>query len=109
MKKNIMAGFILIMVMTLLPLAAGNNCWAAPLEEGAFKVVGYYSGDLFDEPVDKLATDKLTHIIYAFLIPREDGSLMELEKPEQLRQIVSQAHRDGAEVLIAMGGWSYIN
>lgn len=109
MKKNIMAGFILIMVMTLLQLAAVNNCWAAPLEEGSFKVVGYYSGDLFDEPAEKLATDKLTHIIYAFLIPREDGSLMELEKPEQLRQLVSQAHRDGAEILIAVGGWSYKN
>lgn len=72
-------------------------------------MVGYYSGDLFNEPVKKLPTDKLTHVIYAFLIPREDGSLVELEKPEQLREIVTQAHKDGTKVFIAVGGWSYQN
>ena len=46
-----------------------------------FKVVGYYSGSLFDEPLDRLQTDKLTHIVYAFLIPQEDGGLVPLEKP----------------------------
>ena len=72
-------------------------------------MVGYYSGDLFNEPVKKLPTDKLTHVIYAFLIPWEDGSLVELEKPEQLREIVTQAHKDGTKVFIAVGGWSYQN
>ncbi|HBD65289.1 MAG TPA: hypothetical protein DC038_12750, partial [Clostridiales bacterium] len=48
-----------------------------------FKVIGYYSGDLFDEPVENLQTDKLTHVIYAFLIPKSDGTLVELSKPEQ--------------------------
>lgn len=109
MKKYFMAGFLLIMVMLILQFTGGNNCLAAPQKDGQFKVVGYYSGALFDEPVGNLATDKLTHIVYAFLIPREDGSLMDLEKPEQLRQLASQAHRDGAQVFIAVGGWSYDN
>ncbi len=72
-----------------------------------FKAVGYYSGDLFDEPVENLQTDKLTHVIYAFLIPQADGTLVELKKPEQLKELVAQAHADGAEVFIAVGGWSY--
>lgn len=72
-----------------------------------FKVVGYYSGELFNEPVEKVQTQKMTHVIYAFLIPKEDGNLVALEKPEQLKQLVAQAHRDGAKVFIALGGWSY--
>lgn len=72
-----------------------------------FKVIGYYSGDLFNEPLENLQTDKLTHVIYAFLIPEKDGSLVELKKPEQLRELVVKAHNDGAKVFIAVGGWSY--
>lgn len=72
-----------------------------------FKVIGYYSGDLFNEPIENLQTDKLTHVIYAFLIPRSDGSLVELKKPEQLKKLVVQAHNDGAKVFIAVGGWSH--
>lgn len=75
----------------------------------SFKVVGYYSGDLFDEPIENLPTDQLTHIIYAFLIPKADGSLEPLAKPEQLRALTAQAHQDGAKVFIALGGWSYNN
>jgi len=72
-----------------------------------FRVVGYYSGDLFNEPVEKLQTDKLTHIMYAFLIPTEDGSLVPMEKPEQLSAVVEKAHADDCQVFIALGGWSY--
>lgn len=86
----------------------GNPDSAGTPETGKqFKVIGYYSGSLFNEPVEKLQTDKLTHVIYAFLIPQEDGSLVPLEKPDQLLELVAQAHRDGAKVLIALGGWSY--
>jgi len=85
-----------------------DTAWA-DTRQPSFKIIGYYSGSLFDEPVDKLQTDKLTHVIYAFLIPREDGTLIDLEKPEQLKQLVDKAHRDGARVFIAIGGWSYQN
>ena len=107
-RKSI--GFLLIMMLALnLGLTSG---FAADSSEEAgkenqFKIVGYYSGALFNEPVEKLQTDKLTHIIYAFLIPKEDGNLVALEKPDQLRELVEQAHNDGAKVYIALGGWSY--
>lgn len=72
-----------------------------------FKVVAYYSGDLFNEPVEKLQTDKLTHIMYSFVIPKVDGTLHDLKNSRQLEELVAKAHKDGAEVFISLGGWSY--
>ncbi len=107
MKKLILS--ILIVAVSLCMLL--SYVIERPAEKNEtmtdFKVVGYYSGDLFDEPVERLQTDKLTHIMYAFAIPAIDGTIHELKKPEQLREIVVKAHRDGAEVFISLGGWSY--
>jgi len=77
------------------------------MKDNPFKVVGYYSGTLFNEPIENLQTGKMTHIIYAFLIPKEDGNLVALEKTDQLKELVAKAHKDGAKVYIALGGWSY--
>ncbi len=96
-------GFILL----ILPgTAVGSFAEESPREPD-FRVIGYYSADLFDEPAEHLQTDKLTHVMYAFLIPQADGSCLPPPKPEQLRAVVEQAHRDGAEVFAALGGWSY--
>ncbi|MBF8981916.1 hypothetical protein IZY60_00040 [Lutibacter sp. B2] len=74
-----------------------------------FKVVGYYS-EIFKDPIDKnVQFDKLTHIIYAFLIPAEDGTLIGIEKPEKLKELVKKSHKNNVKVLIAVGGWSYQN
>lgn len=100
---------IFIAVAVIFMTAMYPSDCRAEINEKPFKVIGYYSGDLFDEPVEKLQTGKLTHVIYAFLIPQEDGTLVDLEKPEQLKQLVAQAHNDGAKVFIAVGGWSYQN
>jgi hypothetical protein len=100
---------IIIILMAVLMLSI-YTCYGAEISlsnEKDFKVIGYYSGDLFNEPLDKLQTDKLTHVIYAFLIPKSDGTLEELKKPEQLIELVDKAHRDGAKVFVALGGWSY--
>lgn len=109
-KKVLCMFLITLFASTLYPktslaVQTTNNATNEP----QFRVVGYYSGDLFDIPVEKLQTDKLTHVFYAFLIPQEDGSLVDLEKPEKLKQLVAQAHNDGAKVFIALGGWSYQN
>ncbi len=86
---------------------ARNTVEKGTNQTNTFKVIGYYSGDLFNEPVEKLQTDKLTHVMYAFLIPKDDGSLVPLEKPEQLKQVVEQARAENCKVFIALGGWSY--
>lgn len=72
-----------------------------------FRVIGYYSGDLFEEPLSSLQTDKLTHIMYAFLIPQSDGSVLPLAEEENVRQLIKKAHNDNCKVYIAVGGWSY--
>lgn len=74
-----------------------------------FRVIGYYSGDLFEEPLENLQTDKLTHIMYAFLIPQADGSVLPLAEEENVRQLIEKAHNDKCKVFIAVGGWSYNN
>lgn len=112
-KKNMI--YIITAILIASSFSSVFAAESAPAEESrgqykqsdAFKVVGYYSGSLFDEPVSSLQTDKLTHVVYAFLIPKADGSLVPLEKPNQLRELTTQAHRDGAKVFIALGGWSY--
>ena len=76
-------------------------------KENEFRIIGYYSGDLFDEPLENLQTDKLTHIMYAFLIPKKDGSCVPFENPDKVKALVEKAHKDGCKVYIAIGGWSY--
>lgn len=100
----------IIILLAVLIMSSIYACYGEETDtssEKEFKVVGYYSGDLFNEPLEKLQTDKLTHIVYAFLIPKSDGTLVELKKPEQLTELVEKAHKDGAKVFVALGGWSY--
>lgn len=96
-----------IFVLLILSIFIIMGTTTVNAQENPFKVVGYYSGALFNETIEKLQTDKMTHIIYAFLIPEADGNLVALEKPDQLKELVAQAHNDGAKVYIALGGWSY--
>lgn len=78
-------------------------------KDGNFRLIGYYSADLFNEPIDRLPFDQLTHIMYAFLVPADDGSIAFVPKLEQLKELVKTAHLQDTKVLIAVGGWSYQN
>lgn len=71
-----------------------------------FKIVGYYP-DWQPELTDRIRYDIVTHIIYAFAIPREDGTLLPLENPAAAEKILTSAHASGSKVLLAVGGWSY--
>ncbi|MEL7647480.1 MAG: glycosyl hydrolase family 18 protein [Sedimentibacter sp.] len=97
----------IITILIAALMASNTLCYAETLPQEDFKVVGYYSGDLFNEPLENLQTDKLTHVIYAFLIPKQDGTLEELKDPEELEKLTEKAHGDGARVFAALGGWSY--
>jgi len=99
----------LSVMLTLSLLFSGCPAVFAQQEKiESFKVVGYCS-EMFSDPVEALPYDKLTHVIYAFLIPGSDGTLIGIEKPEKLKALVAAAHAKGVKVSVAVGGWSYKN
>ncbi len=103
--KKLKKIFSFILVFTCLLSFSFHEEYIFASTNKDFKVVGYCS-DIFKDPVDKnIPFDKLTHIIYAFLIPREDGSLVEIKKSETLKELVDKGHKNDAKVLIAVGGW----
>lgn len=81
-----------------------NNITAG--KHDSFRVVAYYP-DWKGTQFDKLQYDVLTHIVYAFAIPNEDGSLKPLDHPELAKQLIREAHSNQVKVLLAVGGWSY--
>ena len=70
-----------------------------------FRIIGY--APEWDTVVREIQFDKLTHINYAFLLPKPDGSFENLEHPEKLKDLVAEAHKHGVKVLISIGGWGY--
>lgn len=104
----------LIILIAIFILGIFTSCFgeeetvivAKQMKETNFKVVGYYSYEYFNEPIEKVQTDKLTHIMYGFLIPKIDGTFVDLKKPEQLKELVVKAHEDDTKVFISIGGWS---
>lgn len=107
-SKKLVVLLIAIFILSIFTSCFGQQeaIAAKQMKENNFKVVGYYSYEYFNEPVEKLQTDKLTHIMYGFLIPKNDGTFVDLKKPEQLKELVAKAHKDEAKVFISIGGWS---
>ena len=75
------------------------------ISSSAFRIIGY--APEWDTVVKEIQFDKLTHINYAFLLPRSDGFFEDLEHPEKLKEIVSEGHSHGVKILISIGGWGY--
>lgn len=70
------------------------------------KVVGYYPSWKPDS-LSSVDFGVLTHICYAFAIPTADGGLLDLENPKTAKKLIQRAHKNGAKVLLSVGGWSY--
>ena len=70
----------------------------------SFKVIGYYLGEWFDVPVEKLQAEKLTHVIYGFIVPRADGSVKPFEKPDELVKLIEKCRAAGTQIFISVGG-----
>lgn len=73
---------------------------------GDFKVIGYYPS-WSEVRVSEEIISRFTHINYAFIIPKEDGTLHEVENPELLEWLVKVAHNNQVKLFISVGGWSY--
>ncbi|MBC7227745.1 MAG: hypothetical protein H5T61_11000 [Thermoflexales bacterium] len=91
------------MMAGLLLLAGCRPSGPSPQE---FRIVGYataWSGRTREIPFEYL-----THVHYAFLLPhpRGDGSLLPIQNPDKLKNLVAAAHERGVKVLIAVGGWN---
>lgn len=71
-----------------------------------FRIVGYFP-DWSAQKASKIQYGKLTHINYAFAIPKKDGTLRPFENPQTAKQIIKKGHQSKVKVLIAVGGWSY--
>lgn len=100
--------FLALSMVLCLLLSGSLPVFSQQSSPDSFKVIGYCS-EIFSDPVENIQYDKLTHVIYAFLIPGDDGSLIGIEKPEKLKALVTAAHAEGVKVSIAVGGWSYRN
>lgn len=113
-KKIFSLLLIIMLVLTAVSSAeigsasAGEESASAGEEAASenFRVIGYYSGELFDEPLENLQAGKLTHLMYAFIIPVKDGSCRPPENPEKLKAIVEICHQAGTKVFLSVGGWS---
>lgn len=71
-----------------------------------FKVVGYYPS-WAQNKLNTVDFNVLTHVCYAFAIPTADGELRNLENPDVASELIRSAHKNGAKVLLSVGGWSY--
>lgn len=96
---------VLLLGLVALLLLGTEPAMAAEAEE--FKVIGYYTATSFDEPLERVQMEQYTHIMYGFLKPQEDGSILPVPKPELLQQMVEKAHANDVKVFAAVGGWSY--
>ena len=56
---------------------------------------------------DLIPYEKLTHINYAFLTPKADGTFNPINNGWKLKQIAKSAHEQGVRVCISVGGWGW--
>lgn len=98
-----------VMMQPAVSFGSDNGSGVTTNREDEFKVIGYYCGEWFDVPVEKLQAEKLTHIMYGFLIPTEDGTCKPFEEPEELTQLIEKCHSVGTEVYVSLGGYSEKN
>ena len=70
----------------------------------SFRIVGYVTAAAVLDVID---FSRLTHVNYAFLLPKKSGDLKTFGSPTQLRRVVEIAHASNAKVLISVGGWGW--
>ena len=66
-----------------------------------FKVVGYFFAGKEQNKFDRIRYDLLTHINFAFAIPKRDGTLLPLENPEAALRLVKEAHENNCTAGLA--------
>ena len=98
-----------VLILPAAGISDGENISTWSKSTGKFKVVGYYCGEWFDVPVEQLQSEKLTHIMYGFLIPTENGTCKPFQEPEELTKLIEKCHSTGTQVYVSVGGYSEKN
>ena len=70
-----------------------------------FKIVGYIRDRVGE--IRPSQFEMVTHIIYASLLPKSDGTIRTIFHPDKLSEVVDIAHTKGVLVLISVGGWGH--
>jgi len=68
------------------------------------KIVGYYNSFSREKSICDLELGGLTHIFYAFLLPKEDGSVYFYDE-ENVKEVISIAHKKNRKVFVSVGGY----
>src|SRR5260221_5858561 len=70
----------------------------------AFRIIAYTTDSIVESIIPY---DKLTHINYAFLTPKDDGTFNPINNDWKLKLIAQNGHAHNVKVLISMGGWGW--
>ena len=69
-----------------------------------FRIIAYVTDAIVESVIPY---PKLTHINYAFLTPKGDGTFNTIGNAWKLQRIAKNAHAHGVKVLISVGGWGW--
>ena len=95
----------LILALSGCAISDGSGPSTSPTQGASnFKIAGYVTPAATLSLID---FSQVTHINYAFLLPRKDGTLRPFGAPRHLQRTVELAHTAGARVLISVGGWGW--
>ncbi len=100
---------LLIILLTSCSTSASSTPTTAPImtptpASPPFIILAYATDSIL---ADIIPYDKLTHINYSFLTPKEDGTFNPLNNGWKLQQIVKTAHEHEVHVSISVGGWGW--
>ena len=99
------ASFLTLCLLTLsLTFCAPQN--SAMTQKPSFRIVAYATDAITPSAIPY---HQLTHINYSFLIPKADGSFVNINNAWALEEIVATAHENNVRVNIAVGGWGWDN
>jgi GH18 family chitinase len=108
--KHLLLGAVLATLLSCNPASTSStapslvNTPTSEIKAPPFRVIAYVTDAVV---IDIIQFEKLTHINYAFLIPKEDGTFYKIANTWKLEEIISNAHENGVKVLISVGGWGW--
>ena len=73
-------------------------------EPEPFRIVAYATDGIIESLIPY---EKLTHINYSFLTPKDDGTFNPITNGWKLKKITEDAHKHNVKVLISVGGWGW--